>query len=271
MTCLEKYREEHPDISVGNILDELCPHWETCFGYDAVNYCEMHSGSGDCVECWNQPVPGTAPTPTADEPHIRDSGSRTEFSTGAVRDMGGKEKGRCDLMPLDVVANLVGEADGHPDPIITYIDHFQTFGDTGCLYLALERFAGKAFARDSMGTSCCHMCLEVSKHFAEGCEKYGENNWMKGIPLKSYINSGVRHYLKWLRGDKDENHHLAFCWNLMCAIWTCKHKPELNDYGLKDCPVCGETLPREAKFCGNCQVSMMDPDDLMGEYEEENE
>jgi hypothetical protein len=74
------------------------------------------------------------------------------------------------------------------------------------------------------------MLLEVSKHFAEGAEKYSENNWMKGIPLKSYLNSSVRHYLKYLRGDKDEPHDRAFCWNILCAIWTCKHKPELNDY-----------------------------------------
>jgi hypothetical protein len=206
---------------------------------------------------------GKKTTPKADEPHIKDSGSRTEFPSGAVRDMGGKDKGRCDLMPLDVVAIIVGEQDSNPDPIIASIGHFQTSGDTGCLYQALEHFAGKAFTRENMGTSCCHMCLEVSKHFAEGCEKYGENNWKKGIPVKSYINSGVRHYLKWLRGDKDENHHLAFCWNLMCALWTCKHKPELNDYGLKTCPVCGESLPREAKFCGNCQVTIV--------CEEENE
>ena len=34
---------------------------------------------------------------------ILDSGNRTEFSTGAVRDMQ-DDKGRCDLLPLDVVA-----------------------------------------------------------------------------------------------------------------------------------------------------------------------
>ena len=37
---------------------------------------------------------------------IKDSGDRTEFSTGAVRDMR-EGKGRCDLMPLEVVADLL--------------------------------------------------------------------------------------------------------------------------------------------------------------------
>ena len=53
----------------------------------------------------------------------------------------------------------------------------------------------------------------------------------KGIPLSRFVDSGVRHYLKWLRGDKDEPHDRAFCWNILCCIWTCIHKPELNDYG----------------------------------------
>ena len=67
------------------------------------------------------------------------------------------------------------------------------------------------------------MLLEVSKHFEEGALKYGENNWQKGIPESSYIDSAVRHYLKWLRGDNDEQHDRAFIWNIMCLIWTHEH------------------------------------------------
>lgn len=37
---------------------------------------------------------------------IKDSGERREFDTGAVRDIQ-KGKGRCDLMPLDVAADLL--------------------------------------------------------------------------------------------------------------------------------------------------------------------
>ena len=67
------------------------------------------------------------------------------------------------------------------------------------------------------------MLLEVSKHFEEGAKKYGENNWQKGIPESSYIDSAVRHYLKWLRGDDDERHDRAFVWNIICLIWTHEH------------------------------------------------
>lgn len=193
--------------------------------------------------------------------YIKDSGSRTEFATGAVRDLGGADKGRCDLMPLDVIAEITG------DSVIQNIAEFTEKGVRAFLAYALDNFRGY--------TNYPDMFLEVSKHFAAGCEKYGEDNWKKGIPVKSYINSGVRHYLKYLRGDMDEPHDRAFVWNIMCAMWTCKHKPELNNYAEKECPVCGDSLPKEAIFCGNCHVTIgkadYDPDSLMGEYEEENE
>ncbi|MDD6101753.1 MAG: hypothetical protein PUB67_01410 [Clostridiales bacterium] len=39
---------------------------------------------------------------------IKDSGDRTKFETGAVRDMR-VGKGRCDLLPLDIVASVLSE------------------------------------------------------------------------------------------------------------------------------------------------------------------
>jgi hypothetical protein len=85
------------------------------------------------------------------------------------------------------------------------------------------------------------MFLEVAKHFEEGAKKYGDDNWRKGIPARVYIDSAVRHYLKFLRGDTDEPHDRAFCWNILCCIWTCKHKPELNDYDKNAIDISDET------------------------------
>ena len=73
------------------------------------------------------------------------------------------------------------------------------------------------------------LLLEVSKHYEEGAKKYSARNWEKGIPLHCYIDSAVRHYLKFLRGDDDERHDRAFVWNLLGALWTQLHKPELID------------------------------------------
>ena len=146
---------------------------------------------------------------------ILDSGERREFETGAVRDIQ-EGKGRCDLMPLEVVAHYLS------NPTFAQLHNFTMSGNTTYLFDALSLCG---IYHDPYT-----LLLEVSKHFEEGAKKYGEYNWQKGINARSYVNSSIRHYLKWLRGDTDEPHDRAFCWNIMCCIWTCEYKPELNDY-----------------------------------------
>ena len=47
--------------------------------------------------------------------------------------------------------------------------------------------------------------LEVSKQYEDGAKKYNERNWELGQSLHCYIDSGVRHYLKWRRCDTDDH------------------------------------------------------------------
>jgi hypothetical protein len=157
------------------------------------------------------------------KPIIKDSGNRRQFDTGAVRDMQ-EGKGRCDLMPLEVVARMFSENPMFEDPIIRGIMLFMRNGnDTKYLYHALVVFCGKQY--DGFAPT---MLLEVAKHFEEGAKKYGENNWQKGIPPKCYIDSAVRHYLKYRRGDQDEPHDRAFVWNIMCCIWEVDYHENEN-------------------------------------------
>jgi hypothetical protein len=149
---------------------------------------------------------------------IKDSGARREFETGAVRDIQ-EGKGRCDLLPLDVIAAQL------QDSILWFVYRFTTTGNTHHLFRVLDECCTR-FKFDNAST----MYLEVSKHFEDGCKKYGENNWRKGIPAHCYVDSAVRHYLKCLRGDNDEPHDRAFVWNILCCIWTCENLPELNEY-----------------------------------------
>lgn len=104
---------------------------------------------------------------------IKDSGERTKFETGAVRDMHAG-KGRMDLLPMTAL-------------------------------------------------------IELSKHCEEGASKYGEHNIDKGIPQHSLCDSGMRHLTKYMRGDRDEDHLRAACWNLMWALEMRSTHPELND------------------------------------------
>ena len=104
---------------------------------------------------------------------IKNSGDRTLFSTGSVRDIH-EGKGRLDLLP-------------------------------------------------------CSAILELAKHCENGALKYGERNVDKGIPQHSFIDSGLRHLFKYLRGDKDENHLVAALWNIAWAVNQEVEKPEMQD------------------------------------------
>lgn len=159
---------------------------------------------------------------------LKDSGARREFSSGAVRDVQ-EGKGRCDLLPLDVVATFMGMylSSGpthYPnDEVLEFINQYVRNGDIGNLYTAIRKFIERE------GSHPCTVVLEVAKHYEDGAVKYQPRNWEKGIPLHCYIDSGVRHYLKHTRGDRDEPHDRAFIWNMFGAIWTHIHKPEMID------------------------------------------
>lgn len=147
---------------------------------------------------------------------LQDSGERRKFDSGAVRDIS-EGKGRCDLLPLNVIADMID------DEILCRIDQYVRSGNRSSLVAAIKSFAEYRYG--GLYTAL----LEVSKHYEDGCTKYGERNWERGIPLHCYIDSGVRHYLKYLRGDADEPHDRAFLWNLLGALWTQDNKPELID------------------------------------------
>lgn len=150
---------------------------------------------------------------------ILDSGNRTEFSTGAVRDIQ-IDKGRCDLLPFDAVAMMF---DGAQYSIFVELNRFMESGDTLCLTRAIEDFTA------CEEKSIYDMLMEVAKHYEQGAIKYSERNWQKGIPLHSFIDSGVRHLLKHWDGWRDEHHDRAFVWNMLGAVWTAKHKPDMID------------------------------------------
>lgn len=104
---------------------------------------------------------------------IKDSGERTEFETGAVRDM---HEGKGDMASLPFAA-----------------------------------------------------LLRLSKHYEAGAKKYGRWNYTKGILVSSFMDSALRHIVKYLDGQVDEDHLCAAAWNLMGAMWTEEKRPELQD------------------------------------------
>jgi hypothetical protein len=152
---------------------------------------------------------------------IKDSGDRRQFGTGAVRDMACK--GRCDLLPWDVIPGRSAE-----DSLVQFCDymskavHHIELADSirGCL----DVFVDAAYF-GSYETAL----LDVAFHYEAGAKKYSARNYELGIPVDVFLDSAGRHYLKWLRGDKDECHDRAVVWNLLSALWMIKHHPEMVD------------------------------------------
>lgn len=178
---------------------------------------------------------------------LNDTGDRTNFESGAVREVL-DTNGRCDLMPLGIIAKLF-ERD-HPTTfhILKALDEYIYTGNQNYLYDAINEF----IFNDK--PSCI---LDLSKHYKEALAKYPERNWEKGLPSHSFIDSGVRHLMKVLRGDDDEPHDRAFLWNMLGLLWNDEHHPELVDLpfvdkltvpnryvkGDEDCIGCDESFP----------------------------
>jgi hypothetical protein len=177
---------------------------------------------------------------------LKDNGERRDFGTGAVRDIS-DGKGRCDLLPLSVLSRILMRDE------LNSIEHFKRTKNTAFLNQALCIFA------DNEKTNLTTLMLEVSIHFEDGAKKYCENNWMKGMPLHCYIDSGVRHFLKHLRGDTDEPHDRAFVWNMLCAYWTYDTKPELDDIlkGIEFPNVKYDTLSDNLKAIGKVEYKSL--------------
>lgn len=137
---------------------------------------------------------------------IKDSGDRTQFETGAVRDMQ-EGKGRCDLLPPAAL-------------------------------------------------------LRVAKHFEAGAVKYGDRNWELGIPMHSFVDSGIRHLLKYMDGWTDEDHLCAAAWNILCALETEEKRPEMQDIPSR---LKADTEPRKGKSQEPIRIAPPDLRNMKGQ------
>jgi hypothetical protein len=57
----------------------------------------------------------------------------------------------------------------------------------------------------------------LARHLTLGAKKYEARNWMKASgpeELERFRQSAVRHFVQWLRGDVDEDHFSAVCFNM---------------------------------------------------------
>ena len=166
----------------------------------------------------------------------KDSGSTQEFQTGAHRD-NPSGKGRCDLLPLDTLCALT--SDNFFGLLHQFITEQNDEYAEKAIHLVINRL-GEKYTPKPLGENnepidaerepnqlVYATLLDASLLYEAGAMKYGSNNWKKGMPVKRYVDSAIRHYIKAMAGWVDEPHFRACIWNLTNAIWTSKNKPEM--------------------------------------------
>ena len=71
--------------------------------------------------------------------------------------------------------------------------------------------------------------MRLAKWYELGAHKYSDRNWEKGMPFSRYVDSALRHIVKYVMGMTDEDHLSAAVWNLLCII----HHEELGHTELR--------------------------------------
>lgn len=98
-------------------------------------------------------------------------------------------------------------------------------------------------------------------HYENGAVKYGDDNWLKGIPMRRMLESAMRHLFKAMEGQTDEDHFIAAAWNILGIVEyqerieegllprTLDNLPKINkqEKQKKSCLVCDS-----AGLCKDC-------------------
>lgn len=98
----------------------------------------------------------------------------------------------------------------------------------------MKSFSTGAKREDKTGKGRCDLLppaalIRLSKHFEKGAKDHGDRNWELGIPMSSFIDSGLRHLLQYMNGQTDEDHLCAAAWNILCALETEEKRPEMQN------------------------------------------
>lgn len=175
---------------------------------------------------------------------LQDSGDRTVFNTGAQRDMS-KGKGRYDLISpiaMEVLVDVASDMDMKwyqdetPSSLVSQTinsifsclegnnSHLDEAFFLSMVALQNEVNSPMYWERQENEFGYSRLAPEAVRRVAvileKGAEKYEARNWEKGMPVWKYLDSGLRHFFKYLDGQKDEDHLGQGFWNLMAAVHT---------------------------------------------------
>lgn len=178
---------------------------------------------------------------------IKQTGEPVVYGDGAIRNT--KDgKGRYDLIPMEPMTsimkayrdkNFIAEIDAiaNEDAFIVTLYNYAINRKFAYAIILLSLGCDMHGIRwhvysDEIGENFASMIEYLAEHFEKGAKIYGEHNCEKGIPLESFIDSGLRHMTQCINvtGDREENHWIAAIWNFWMAEWTMlKQNRSLSD------------------------------------------
>lgn len=106
----------------------------------------------------------------------------------------------------------------------------------------------------------------LAVHYENGAKKYGDDNWLKGMPMRRMAESAMRHVFKAVEGQTDEDHFIAAAWNLLGIVeYQERIKEGLLPKDLDNLPKIGGALllGREG-YCQECREKIKNGKD--GEF-----
>ena len=149
------------------------------------------------------------------------------MATGSQRDSR-VGKGRFDLLPGRALASLLPSPSSFAGAALAHALDLLSGKSTAlsgvvtCLFTHLERFDALGESTDPIGAGLvfrgvpANALFRVARIYEAGAVKYDQRNWELGQALGRYLDSGIRHIVCYLRGDRDEDHMAQAAWNFLC-------------------------------------------------------
>lgn len=70
----------------------------------------------------------------------------------------------------------------------------------------------------------------IARVFKEGATRYGDYTWTeKGLPFTETMDHAIEHLMKYIEGDRSEDHIAKVAWGMVALMWLEEHRPECDD------------------------------------------
>jgi hypothetical protein len=153
---------------------------------------------------------------------IKMDGEFHQFEGGGIR-YTKTGKGRFDLIPWDVIMNIVyltADSMDDMDTVYTFPNLLMSLAEQDVVDVIRYITAIKYGENHYTSGAVAMMLRDLAKHYEKGADKYGVDNWKKGIPSDSFWDSGCRHTMQYICGETDEPHYISAIWNMIGYLWV---------------------------------------------------